>query len=422
MIQAIDEIEYSDFNQTVFSEHYNHSEPLIVRNFNLHAGIRKNWRLDYLSGFREFGEKQLPVFAYNKKDSQWDTFYCPSEHLHMPLSEAFEGIFADPEKCTKYLNIFEVDVPELLDTVELPGFIAAKTVQPMKGNFWAGTGNVTHLHLDSSNNFYFQVVGKKTFILFEPVNYNFLYPKAPHLSEFRYVQDVDPEKFPLFRFAKKIEVTLNPGDFLYLPPFWWHQVETFNPYVSVNYWGYPHVGQCLCQAGRLDILIHFEMGTLLNVLEQLVGLRYEKLYSYREMCMILLFNCYNWVAGLLLAALLEKWMLDLCRENGLELNASFNNRLEDLRMLRVNYQLDTESLRNSTLAVDRLEALVAMLTEKSLLSAEMYDTVRDAIEMVNPAKRFDNVSLPTALILHLTENIFSYMPGSCAHFTGIPLQ
>ena len=421
MIQEIDEIEFSDFNQPVFSEHYNHSEPIIVRNFNLHADIRNNWRLDYLSGFREFREKQLPVFAYDKKGSQWETFYCPSEHLHMPLSEIVEGIFADPEHCNKYLNIFQVDMPELLGTAELPDFIAAKTVRPTKGNFWAGTGNVTHLHLDSSNNFYFQVVGKKRFILFEPVNYNFLYPKAPHLSEFRYVQDVDPEKFPLFKFAKKIDVILNPGDFLYLPPFWWHQVEVFNPYVSINYWGYPHVGQCLCQAGRLDVLLHFEMGTLLNVLEQLVGLRYERLYSYREMCMFLLFNCYNWVAGLLLVALLEKWMLDLCKENDLKLNSSFSDRLETFRIQMSGYQLSTESLRNSTLAVERLESLVAMLSEKALLYGEMVEIVADAIEMVNPAKRFDNVSLSTAVILALAENIFSYLPKSRAHPVGIPV-
>lgn len=422
MIQEIDEIGYSDFNQTIFSEHYNHSEPIIVRDFNLHANIRENWRLDYLSGFTGFREKQLPVVAYNKKGSQWETFYCPAEHFHMPLSEVFEEILAGPEQCNKHLNIFEVDVPELLGTVELPDFIEAKTVRPVKGNLWAGTGNVTHLHLDSSNNFFFQVVGKKRFILFEPVNYNFLYPKPPHLSEFRYVQDADPDKFPLFRFAKKIDVVLNPGDFLYLPPFWWHQVESFNPYVSVNYRGYPHVGQCLCQAGCLDILIHFEMGTLLNVLEQLVGLRYKRSYSYRETCMFLLFHGYNWVAALLLIALLEKWMLDLCRENGLELNASFNDRLENFRTLMNNYQLSMESLRNSTLAVDRLESRVAMLTGKALLYGEMVESITDAIEIVDPAKRFDNVSISTAVILHLAENIFSYMPASCAHLPGIPLQ
>ena len=42
---------------------------------------------------------------------------------------------------------------------------------------------------------------------------------------------LDDEEFPL-----AIEALLGPGDMLYIPPNWWHEVEAVNVSLSVNAW------------------------------------------------------------------------------------------------------------------------------------------------------------------------------------------
>ena len=49
----------------------------------------------------------------------------------------------------------------------------------------------------------------------------------------------DDERFPLFREVRDqaLGVELRPGDALYLPKLWWHQVESDAPFNGlVNYW------------------------------------------------------------------------------------------------------------------------------------------------------------------------------------------
>lgn len=49
----------------------------------------------------------------------------------------------------------------------------------------------------------------------------------------------DFERFPLFRQAAAVAVTavLEPGDAIYIPTGWWHNVESLEKFnILVNYW------------------------------------------------------------------------------------------------------------------------------------------------------------------------------------------
>lgn len=51
----------------------------------------------------------------------------------------------------------------------------------------------------------------------------------------------DFEQFPNFRHAKKLQCHLEPGDALFMPSFWWHEVQSFQDTeehrnLAVNYW------------------------------------------------------------------------------------------------------------------------------------------------------------------------------------------
>jgi hypothetical protein len=97
------------------------------------------------------------------------------------------------------------------------------------------TGSLTPLHFDTlcTHNLFFQVVGKKKFILIPSsfrdncYVYNWRWAKVNP-------QKIDDDTFPLFNDVEIIEVIVGPGDLLYIPPGMLHQVHGLSRSVSFN--------------------------------------------------------------------------------------------------------------------------------------------------------------------------------------------
>ena len=41
--------------------------------------------------------------------------------------------------------------------------------------------------------------------------------------------------YPLFKEAKYIEIILNPGQILVIPPYWWHCAENIDTNIAISY-------------------------------------------------------------------------------------------------------------------------------------------------------------------------------------------
>lgn len=127
--------------------------------------------------------------------------------------------------------------------------------QPAMLNTWMGSaGSTAPLHHDPFDNFFIQIYGRKRFILFPPVEHHnlYVYPKTHprnRQSQVNLDASIDGDvardtlhthpairHFPDLLKAKGIEVILNPGDTMYLPPFWFHQVESLDDSISINTW------------------------------------------------------------------------------------------------------------------------------------------------------------------------------------------
>ena len=105
------------------------------------------------------------------------------------------------------------------------------------GMMWIGpAGTFTPLHFDLTNNLLAQIVGTKHLVLLPPSETAKL---ANNRHVFSDVHDVtDPEcleRYPLAETARQFEVTLNPGDLLYIPVGWWHQVVAEDFSVMLTY-------------------------------------------------------------------------------------------------------------------------------------------------------------------------------------------
>ena len=139
-------------------------------------------------------------------------------------------------------------------------------------NFWLGDGRArAKIHFDRLENVLAQVSGSKTFVMYPPSDDTHLYynqsvmpsvqmqfefpnkwirevtaPAQPWAHDFSPVNILhpDPQMHPAVAHATPIVCEVTPGDILFVPSFWWHEVYS-SPDVddgwnlAVNWWYHP---------------------------------------------------------------------------------------------------------------------------------------------------------------------------------------
>jgi len=115
----------------------------------------------------------------------------------------------------------------------------------VRPRIWLGNTITTPAHFDESYNLACVVSGERRFTLFPPEQIGKLYigpldfaptPTPISMVNFR---DPDDEKHPRFRQAMDAALVadLLPGDALFIPPLWWHHVQSNGILnMMVNYW------------------------------------------------------------------------------------------------------------------------------------------------------------------------------------------
>lgn len=147
-----------------------------------------------------------------------------------------------------YLDLAAADAPGLppyvgnLELRELNRYCHWPAWFPRPGppRFWLGpAGTVTPLHADYDDNLFVQIWGTKRIIVAPPHHDEFLYPTEA--NALLYGSPFDPEapdfaRFPLARRAALLELVVGPGDALYVPAGWYHQVRSLSFSLSSNRW------------------------------------------------------------------------------------------------------------------------------------------------------------------------------------------
>ena len=122
---------------------------------------------------------------------------------------------------------------------------AEKILRRSHMQLWLGTsGNVTPLHYDRNHGLLAQIVGSKQVDLFSHEDTPFLYPDRSlrhtsliNLREFDLPRRREAvlKEFPKFEEATRYRVTLEPGELLYIPPFYWHDVTSLDSCLSITF-------------------------------------------------------------------------------------------------------------------------------------------------------------------------------------------
>ncbi len=106
--------------------------------------------------------------------------------------------------------------------------------------FWLGpVGTMTPLHCDFDDNIFAQIWGRKRIFLAPPHHDEYVY--ASEANPVLFGSPFDPEApdfdaYPLARQAATVSCVVEPGDMLYVPAGWFHQVRALEFSLSSNRW------------------------------------------------------------------------------------------------------------------------------------------------------------------------------------------
>ncbi|HEY0747768.1 MAG TPA: cupin-like domain-containing protein [Steroidobacteraceae bacterium] len=151
----------------------------------------------------------------------------------------------------------------------LPGFAEENKLalfdESVLPRIWLGNKITTPTHVDEWNNVGCVIAGRRRFTLFPPQQIVNLYigpldfaPTGAAMS-MASVRNPDFKGFPKFREAMAAAqiAELQPGDAIFIPPLWWHHVESLEPFnVLVNYWWHDPLGDAARADSAFDALLH----------------------------------------------------------------------------------------------------------------------------------------------------------------------
>lgn len=153
----------------------------------------------------------------------------------------------------RYVMYHQKDVtPELLDELPLPSFVPSDPLWFTHRIWLSGGDTRTPLHTDLPDNVFAQVVGHKRVSLFEPRNEFAMYRNPPWsampMASRLDVEEPDFERFPRFAKVQGWRTVVGPGDLLYIPRYWWHQLRSLDRSISVTYWWSAGLNNVVAQA------------------------------------------------------------------------------------------------------------------------------------------------------------------------------
>lgn len=151
----------------------------------------------------------------------------------------------------------------------LPGLLSDHAVpfldRAIQPRIWIGNKVTTPAHFDEYHNVACVVCGVRRFTLFAPEQARNLYvgpldfaPTGAAISMARLDRPDDP-RFPRLKLAlAEAQVAdLQPGDAIYIPPMWWHHVESLERINAlVNYWWKPVSASGYAPNTALGCLMH----------------------------------------------------------------------------------------------------------------------------------------------------------------------
>lgn len=181
----------------------------------------EKWTVEYFKD--KYGDLVVPVVSNNF--SRPGKGYLAAD-MHISFREYLNLLEAGPSDLRIFAwNIFW-KAPELREDFAVPDIMDG-FVNELPFLFFGCEGSRVTLHydVDMSHVFLNQIHGRKRVILFSPEQSRHLYHLPFTVSSHVNILNPDFEKHPALQHVKGLEVMLMPGETLFIPRGYWHNIE-----------------------------------------------------------------------------------------------------------------------------------------------------------------------------------------------------
>ena len=209
--------------------------PVVLKGKATNWRCVQEWSMEWLK--THFGGDRVDIFDPLDSDSKEVNYEIEVTTLSTILDAMEQG---DISKYSRF-NRLLYDHPELVEHFDWEWlhqmrstWSSGKTYQVFIG----GQGTKTSLHCAGEHNLFTQVHGKKHWYFIEPKADTWLNPPVTRTPYFHSMFDPecpDYASYPGMATTQIWECTLEPGDVLFNPPFWWHQVRNITPSIGVGF-------------------------------------------------------------------------------------------------------------------------------------------------------------------------------------------
>lgn len=234
-----------DLSIEEFKRHYMRKGiPVVIEGAALDWECVKTWSLDYMKKLH--GDDEILYVKLQTDGYPYET---------ITLREVIDNMQTGGGKYYRFYPLLERH-PEHVKDFDYKWLLAHKNRFNWFEAFQVFIGaknSATGLHNANTCNVFVQVYGQKKWLLYPPY-YTMVvdpgpvkvYRHAPVRKESGPFDPFNPNydrPYELYRYIDKLEATLNPGDVLWLPPFYWHCVQNPTDSVGVSYrWMPPFYG------------------------------------------------------------------------------------------------------------------------------------------------------------------------------------
>lgn len=238
--------------ETFYRDFVRRNKPVVITGVASEWQATARWSPEYFRSSFPDASVRFTTWQSSNPSNDPTEYYRKRRRLTTRLGTFIDSMNGVEDVSRNYISQFPIfsEIPQLERDIlppdqymKIPGYLPESLRRKLKKapTLWMGPAQtVTPIHFDAADNLLVQIYGRKKLILISPAQSKCLYYPCLRLGHVNYspvdVEEPDFDSFPLYQHATPLEVTIEPGEILFIPVRWWHYARALERTISLNFW------------------------------------------------------------------------------------------------------------------------------------------------------------------------------------------